>query len=320
MQLLTCLCSCVQCGPDRNVTRFAELVDAASGGRTITIEDCNDDPDWDRGSSDCSEFHDTGCSVSGGGFYRVSGDIFGYWDAVLDRVQNMAMYLKPDPWHTPLQHPGCWPTPDALEVGCTRQGPLGLNHTESRSHMSLWAVTSSPLILGLDLRDKAATDFAWPIITNTEVLAVHAAWPAAPAGATRPQYSPGTMVATDAVFVGGTMKNSTWQVWAKNVSASSVAILLVNTGSKVQDVEVQLGGTNGIVPCRPAGVCNESHMQALCAPPCQDGSTPRRGGGTKITARDLWTRTPLPDIIGSMFVAKQLAAHDSMFVLLTAVV
>ena len=32
------------CGPDRNVTRFAQLVDAVSGGRHIMIEDCNDDP------------------------------------------------------------------------------------------------------------------------------------------------------------------------------------------------------------------------------------------------------------------------------------
>ena len=135
------------CGPDRNVTRFAQLVDAVSGGRHIMIEDCNDDPNWDRGSPDASQFFDTGCAVSGGGFYRISGDIFGYWQAVMDRVQNIAGYLKPDPWHTPLQRPGCWPTPDALEVGCTRQGPLGRNLTESRSHFGMWAVTSSPLIL-----------------------------------------------------------------------------------------------------------------------------------------------------------------------------
>ena len=105
------------------------------------------DRNWDRGSQSCDDFFDTGCAVSGGGFYRISGDIFGYWQAIMDRVQNIAGYLKPDPWHTPLQRPGCWPTPDALEVGCTRQGPLGRNLTESRSHFSMWAVTSSPLIL-----------------------------------------------------------------------------------------------------------------------------------------------------------------------------
>ena len=62
------------------------------------IEDCNDDPNWDRGSPDASVFSDRGCQVSGGGFYRIAGDIFGYWDAMFDRVQQMAGYLKPDPW------------------------------------------------------------------------------------------------------------------------------------------------------------------------------------------------------------------------------
>ena len=73
---LHCACFSDGCGPDRNVTRFAELVDAsAGGGRTIAIEDCNDDANWDRGSADCTHFHDTGCAVSGGGFYRVAGDV-----------------------------------------------------------------------------------------------------------------------------------------------------------------------------------------------------------------------------------------------------
>ena len=123
----------------------------------------------------------------------------------MGRIQGMAGHERRVPWHTPLQRPGCWPTPDALEVGCTRQGPLGMNLTESRSHMGLWAVTSAPLILGLDLRDARAVDFAWPLITNTEVLAVHAAWPAGPL----PQAGgalPGGMVATDGLFIDGTIK------------------------------------------------------------------------------------------------------------------
>merc|ERR1711920_407939 len=139
----------------------------------------------------------------------------GYWKAVVDRVQQMAMYLKPDPWHTPLQHPGCWPTPDALEVGCTRQGPLGMNFTESRSHFGLWIVTSSPLILGLDLRDEIAVDFAWPIITNTEALAVHSAWPSATSGDFANATHPGALVATDGVYFEGRIQNYSWQVWAK---------------------------------------------------------------------------------------------------------
>uniref|UniRef100_A0A7S3ANR3 alpha-galactosidase n=1 Tax=Haptolina ericina TaxID=156174 RepID=A0A7S3ANR3_9EUKA len=187
---------------------------------------------------------------------------------------------------------------------------------EAKAHFGMWAITSAPLILGLDLREPRAVDFAWPIITNREILAVHAAWPAGP----HPQMGgalPGGMVATDGKFIDGTIKpeNMTWQVWAKNVTATSVAVLLVNAGDATQDVAVHL---DGIVPCRPAGLCNESHLEHLCAPTCRTNG----GGGSgavRITARDLWARAALPDVRGGTFVAEGLAPHDSKFVLLTAV-
>jgi hypothetical protein len=48
--------------------------------------------------------------------------------------------------------------------------------TESRSHFSAWAVTSSPLVLGFDLLDDNLVDELWPIISNPEVHAVNQAW------------------------------------------------------------------------------------------------------------------------------------------------
>ena len=57
-------------------------------------------------------------------------------------VQGMAQHLQHCEWHTPQTHPGCWGTPDALEVGCTRQGALGMNFTEARSHFGYWIITS----------------------------------------------------------------------------------------------------------------------------------------------------------------------------------
>jgi hypothetical protein len=148
------------CGQDRNVTRFAMLVDATAEGKPITIEDCNDDPACDRGSEDVTRFYDSGCAVSGGGFYRIGGDIFANWEAIMGRIQGMAGHAWRVPWHTPLQRPGCWPTPDALEVGCTRQGPLGMVFSEVKAHFGMWAITSAPLILGLDLGEPRAVDFA----------------------------------------------------------------------------------------------------------------------------------------------------------------
>eukprot|EP01043_Picozoa_sp_COSAG02_P128677 COSAG02_NODE_66168_length_256_cov_0.656051_1_plen_63_part_01 len=45
-----------------------------------------------------------------------------------------------------------------------------------RAHFGSWAVISSPLYLSFDLRDSARMDRSWPLITNTEVLAVNQAW------------------------------------------------------------------------------------------------------------------------------------------------
>ena len=53
-----------------------------------------------------------------------------------------------------------------LEVGCHRQGSLGGNFTESRSHFGMWAIVSSPLILGMDFNDSKTVDLVWPIIAN----------------------------------------------------------------------------------------------------------------------------------------------------------
>lgn len=185
--------------------------------------------------------------------------------------------------------------------------------------MGMWVVTSAPLILGLDLRDDSATDVAWPIITNTEVLAVHAAFPAGagvdPDGNLSSTPFPGRMVATDGVYQAGTVKQISWQVWAKNISDTSVAVLLVNAGETVQDVSVHF---DGLVPCRPKGLCEEEHLDVLCARTCPDNGDDNSSANTTVLkVRDLWLRAPLPDVTDNKLVAEQLAPHDSLFVLVT---
>ena len=64
-----------------------------------------------------------------------------------------------------------------LEVGTNKQTlnacgadgkqpcpPLSL--TESRTHMAAWSIVSAPLVLSMDLTDKALMDQYWPIISN----------------------------------------------------------------------------------------------------------------------------------------------------------
>lgn len=46
-------------------------------------------------------------------------------------------------------------------------------YEENRAHFGAWCVTSSPLILGLDLLDDQRVDSVWDIMTNTEAIAVN---------------------------------------------------------------------------------------------------------------------------------------------------
>jgi hypothetical protein len=61
--------------------------------------------------------------------------------------------------------PGAWNDPDMLEVG---NG--GMSDTEDRTHFSMWAMLSAPLIAGNDLTAMSATTLA--TLTNAEVIAV----------------------------------------------------------------------------------------------------------------------------------------------------
>lgn len=44
---------------------------------------------------------------------------------------------------------------------------------ESRTHFGAWCISSSPLILSHDLRNKAIADALWPIISNKEAIAIN---------------------------------------------------------------------------------------------------------------------------------------------------
>ncbi|MDG2528149.1 NPCBM/NEW2 domain-containing protein [Caulobacter endophyticus] len=97
-----------------------------------------------------------------GNLWRTSPDINGKWPAMLrsfDSVATRALYARP----------GAWNDPDMLFVG---GGEFDQNHlTEARSHFSLWAMSSAPLLIGYDLRGapKALLD----IWGNADLVAVN---------------------------------------------------------------------------------------------------------------------------------------------------
>ena len=65
--------------------------------------------------------------------------------------------------------PGGWNDLDSLEIGNGDQ--VGLTADQRRSHMTLWAMAASPLLLGTDLTALNATDKA--MLTNDRLIAVN---------------------------------------------------------------------------------------------------------------------------------------------------
>ena len=101
----------------------------------------------------------------------------------------------------------------------------------------------------------------------------------------------GRLVATDGVLEYPTgYSRISWMVWAKNVSETSAAVLLLNAGDHTRSVSVTL-----------------------------DGLVPPAARGRALKARDLWARKPLGEVAsGSTWTAANLAPHASQMVLFEA--
>ena len=61
-----------------------------------------------------------------------------------------------------------WNDPDMLMVGMN-----GLNMVQSRTHMTMWSMMNSPLMLGLDLRRVKKDDDLYNIIANKDIISLN---------------------------------------------------------------------------------------------------------------------------------------------------
>jgi alpha-galactosidase len=152
---------------------------------------------------------------AGGNLWRTTGDIADKWAgqtkwpdgsccnngmlAIVDLQVGLESYAGP----------GHWNDPDMLEVG---NG--GMTDTEYRSHFSLWSLLAAPLIAGNDLRDMRPE--IQEILTNKEVIAVDQ----------DPLGREGTRVG----------KSGDLDVWAKQLSDGSCAVVLLNRGAAGQEI------------------------------------------------------------------------------------
>jgi hypothetical protein len=156
-----------------------------------------------------------------GNCWRTTGDITDTWNS-LSTIGFSQGRLSP------YAKPGRWNDPDMLIVGLVGWGenlhPTRLTPDEQYTHISLWCLLSSPLLLGCDL--SRLDDFTLNLLTNDEVLAIDQD----PLGKQAEQK----------------IKTDNYQVWVKDLEDGNKAIGIFNVSDDYQNIslnwnELQLG-------------------------------------------------------------------------------
>lgn len=157
----------------------------------------------------------------GGHMWRVSGDVFDSWvniwmpnwdsygigvDFSIDIADELSSYGGP----------GAWNDLDMLVVGLKGKGQIhggGLSFIEYQTHMSIWCIACSPLMIGCDIRNMEKDTAV--LLTNREVLAIN----------------------QDKLGIPGrrVKRVGNCDVWQKPLADGGTAVALLNRGSNGQD-------------------------------------------------------------------------------------
>ncbi len=162
----------------------------------------------------------------GGNCWRTTGDITDSWGSMsgIGFAQDEC---------APYASPGHWNDPDMLVVGKVGWGPnlhdSRLTPNEQYTHISLWCLLSSPLLIGCDLTQL--DDFTLNLLTNDEVLEVNQ----------DPLGQQARRVSQDGYL----------EVWAKKMYDGSTAVGLFNRGETSKTVpatwpDLDLAGTRRV--------------------------------------------------------------------------
>ncbi|KAK3264938.1 hypothetical protein CYMTET_26350 [Cymbomonas tetramitiformis] len=157
--------------------------------------------------------------------WRTTEDIWPQWQRVVELLEankDLAQYARP----------GAFNDMDMIEVGVNghvfNQKLLPrtkLTSREAESHFSLWALMSSPLILGLDL--SQAPQWALDIVGNDEVIAMNQD-AAGHQGNLVAEVKHGSILGGKCVSLGNCTHT---QVWRKQLAGvQSVGVVLFNRG------------------------------------------------------------------------------------------
>jgi alpha-galactosidase len=155
----------------------------------------------------------------GGNCWRTTGDITDNWASVESIGFGQAGKEK-------FAGPGHWNDPDMLVVGKVGWGPqlhpTRLTPNEQYTHISLWALLASPLLIGCDMTQL--DDFTYSLLTNDEVIDIN--------------QDPLGKQASRIV------KYDDLEIWSKDLEDGSKAIGLFNRGMFASPVTVTWNSLN----------------------------------------------------------------------------
>ena len=216
--------------------------------------------------------------------YRSSTDIRPVFGSILNNLETIPPLAAAN-----LSRPGCWAYPDMLECGITntQSAEPPLSFVESRTHFGAWAIVSSPLVLGMNLSDSVTMDAVWPIISNTEAIAINQEY--AGFSGTRFYESPELTFFSPC---GWWLPNCTYASimhWYKPLPNGDTAVLLMNNGDTPATLTLEWDTVPGLL-------------------------SPQ---GTTVGVRDVWNHENLGDMAGAFVPATPTPSRDSIFLRLT---
>lgn len=240
----SCLCVGVKldgCGSSMNTSNWNRLINATNKQPILTEDGGDTDPPTDDSEGQCPMNMFNFLSGRGLAYENQAartdqvGDQVGFpW---MPDVCYPCLMSTTHPIHPYLQYPtgfisrpGCWAFPGDLQVGNIHpQYDAKLDDMDT-THFSLWAIMSSPLVLGFDLTNSTLVDRVWPIVTNTEVIAVSQNWGGHPGR--RAAYA-----STNSTYKSQHLPD--FEIWAKPMPESEWAVLLVNNMARPQNITVK---------------------------------------------------------------------------------
>ena len=155
-----------------------------------------------------------------GSSWRTTGDVFDTWRSISGAIERQKKLFH-------YSAPGAWNDPDMLCVGKMNWNQFKgsrLAPNEQYTHISLWALVASPLMIGCDLTQL--DEFTFSLLANDEVIDIDQD----PLGA----------------GAGCIDEGEDWEIWARPLADGSIAAGLYNKSVKEQTIRFDLE-KNGIL-------------------------------------------------------------------------